>query len=252
MVSSIIQNLKYMNELIKITERDGKQAVSARELHAFLGVQTRFDMWAKRNILDNEFIAEGEDFCTIMCESTGGRPSTDYALSIVLSKKLSMMSKTDKGEMARNYFIECEKAAKESRKPLSHLEILVQSAQALLEQDKRISTVEQRLDKMDKDREENTKILLTVSVSTEKVPELSLRDKIRQCVNLYAEITGVDYKDVWHKAYAQLYYLYHISIKAYKKDKKETLLDVAERNQFLDKIYTVVSNMIREKQLTFQ
>lgn len=140
-------------------------------------------------------------------------------------------------------------ALKEQQKPLSQLEILVQSAQALLEHDNRISSVEQRLDKMDKDREENTKLLLSVSVSTDKIPELSLRDKIRQCVNLYAESAGIKHQDVWHKVYAQLYYLYHISINSYKKNKKETNLDIAERNQFLDKIYTVISNMIREKQI---
>lgn len=146
-----------------------------------------------------------------------------------------------------NAFNAMEQALKEQQKPLSQLEILVQSAQALLEHDNRISSVEQRLDKMDKDREENTKLLL--SVSTDKIPELSLRDKIRQCVNLYAESTGICHQDVWRKIYAQLYYLYHISINAYKKDKKETNLDVAERNRFLDKIYTVISNMVREKQI---
>lgn len=148
-----------------------------------------------------------------------------------------------------NAFNAMEQALKEQQKPLSQLEILVQSAQALLEHDNRISSVEQRLDKMDKDREENTKLLLSVSVSTDKIPELSLRDKIRQCVNLYAESTGICHQDVWRKIYAQLYYLYHISINAYKKDKKETNLDVAERNRFLDKIYTVISNMVREKQI---
>lgn len=148
-----------------------------------------------------------------------------------------------------NAFNAMEQALKERQKPLSQLEILVQSAQALLEHDNRISSVEQRLDKMDKDREENTKLLLSVPVSTDKIPELSLRDKIRQCVNLYAESTGICHQDVWRKIYAQLYYLYHISINAYKKDKKETNLDVAERNRFLDKIYTVISNMVREKQI---
>ena len=35
-------------ELIKITEQNGKQAVSARELHSFLEIETRFDIWIKR------------------------------------------------------------------------------------------------------------------------------------------------------------------------------------------------------------
>ena len=37
-----------MNEIINITEVDGRQVVSARELYAFLDIQTPFTMWAER------------------------------------------------------------------------------------------------------------------------------------------------------------------------------------------------------------
>lgn len=139
-----------------------------------------------------------------------------------------------------------EKALKEKQKPLSQLEILVQSARALLEQSRRIDNVEKRLDAMEQEREENGKILLSVSMSSEELPEISLRNKVRRLVNKYASATNTKQQDVWHKIYDQLYYLYHISVKAYKKEKKETYLDVAERNRFLDKIHIVISNMIRE------
>lgn len=140
-----------------------------------------------------------------------------------------------------------EKALKEQRKPLSQLEILVQSAQALLEQSKRIDNVEKRLDAIEQEREENGKLLLAVSVSSEKVPELSLRDNIRKLVNQYASATNTSQQDVWHKVYEQLYYLYHISIANYKKKfKGETKLEIAERNNILDKIYAIISNMYRE------
>lgn len=66
-----------------------------------------------------------------------------------------------------------EKALKEKLKPLSQLEILVQSAQALLEQSKRIENVEKRLDAMEQEREENGKLLLAVAVSSEKVGNFS-------------------------------------------------------------------------------
>lgn len=140
-----------------------------------------------------------------------------------------------------------EKALKEQQKPLSQLEILVQSAQALLEQSRRIENVEKRLDAIEQERVENGKLLLAVSVSSEKVPEISLRDKIRQLVNKYASATNTRQQDVWHKVYEQLYYLYHISIGNYKKKfKGETKLEIAERNNILDKIYAIISNMVRE------
>lgn len=140
-----------------------------------------------------------------------------------------------------------ENALKDQQKPMSELEILVHSAQALLDQSRRIEKVEKRLDAMEQEREENGKRLLSVSVSSEKVPEISLRDKIRQLVNKYASATNTRQQDVWHKVYEQLYYLYHISIGDYKKRfKGETKLEIAERNNILDKIYAIISNMYRE------
>lgn len=145
-------------------------------------------------------------------------------------------------------FDSMETSLKEQQKPLSQLEILVQSAQALLEQSKRIENVEKRLDAMEQEREENGKLLLAVAVSSEKVPEISLRDKIRQLVNKYASATNTRQQDVWHKVYEQLYYLYHISIGNYKKKfKGETKLEIAERNNILDKVYAIISNMVRER-----
>lgn len=140
-----------------------------------------------------------------------------------------------------------EKALKEKTKPLSHLEILVQSAQALLEQSRRIDNIEKRLDSMAQEREENGKLLLAIPVSTEKIPEMSLRDKIRQMVNRYSSAHNVKQQDVWRKIYDQLYYLYHISIRSYKKKNGESNLDIAEKHRFIEYIYNIISNMIREK-----
>lgn len=143
-----------------------------------------------------------------------------------------------------------EKALKEQQKPLSQLEILVQSAQALLEQSRRIENVEKRIEAMEQEREENGKLLLAVALSSEKVPEMTLRGKVRQLVNRYASATNTKQQDVWHKIYEQLYILYSVSIREYKKGKKENLLDVAERNNLLDKMYAIISNLVREANAT--
>ena len=79
-------------ELIKITDHDGKQAVSARELHGFLEVKTDFTDWCKR-MFEYGF-DEDKDFTPILGISTGGRPSTDYALSLDCAKEISMIQRT--------------------------------------------------------------------------------------------------------------------------------------------------------------
>lgn len=144
-------------------------------------------------------------------------------------------------------FENLETRLKEQQKPLSTVQMFALQANINLEHEQRLINVEQKLEALAKEREENTQLLLSVSVSAEKVPEISLRDKIRQLVNKYSSATNINQRDVWHKVYEQLYYRYHISINSYtKRDKRETNLDVAERNGLLDKIYTIISSLIRD------
>jgi anti-repressor protein len=98
-----------MNQLIKITENNGNKAVSARELHQFLEIETKFKDWMPR-MLEYGF-EEGLDFSSFLSESTGGRPSKEYALTLDTAKEISMLQRTDKGKQARRYFIGIEKKA---------------------------------------------------------------------------------------------------------------------------------------------
>ena len=123
-----------MTELIKITEQNGQKVVSARDLHNYLEVDTPLSMWMPRMI---EYgFDEGKDFITFLLESTGGRPSTDYALTLDMAKEISMLQRSEKGKTARQYFIACEKKLFEIV-PRTHLEVL-QSEMALLIESERV------------------------------------------------------------------------------------------------------------------
>lgn len=116
-----------MDNLITITEQNGNKAVSARELHRFLEAKTAFKDWMPR-MLEYGF-EENKDFSSFLSESTGGRPSIDYVLTLDTAKEISMLQRTDKGKQARQYFIAVEKQA--ILKPRTHLEV-IQSEMALL------------------------------------------------------------------------------------------------------------------------
>lgn len=106
-----------MEELIKITDRDGQRAVSARELHQFLESKQQFADWIKSRIEKYGFV-ENQDFEVIhkiTNNPNGGRPMVEYALTIDMAKELSMVENNERGRMARKYFIECEKKAKENQ-----------------------------------------------------------------------------------------------------------------------------------------
>lgn len=97
-----------MNGLLKIEVNDNQeQTVSGRELHMFMGIETRYDTWFNR-MLQYGF-EEGKDFCSKMSESTGGRPSTDHLMKIDMAKELCMLARNEKGKQARQYFLEVER-----------------------------------------------------------------------------------------------------------------------------------------------
>lgn len=107
-----------MNELIKITETNGKNAVSARELYEKLGYDlSQWPRWYKKNITNNKFAMEDVDYQTLRLNVDKGRPSSDFALSIDFAKKLSMLARTEAGEKIRQYFVDVEKRSLK----LSHL-----------------------------------------------------------------------------------------------------------------------------------
>ena len=101
-----------MKELIKITEKEGQQLVDARELHEFLGNKRQFADWIKQRINQYGFI-ENEDFSISQICEKGGRPRTDYIITVDMAKQLSMVENNEKGNQARKYFIQCEKKLKE-------------------------------------------------------------------------------------------------------------------------------------------
>lgn len=128
-------------ELIKITEHNGNKAVSARELHDFLEVKSKFAEWINRRIDEYGFI-NGQDFISfseISEKPSGGRPTVEYAISLDMAKELSMVERTEKGKQARRYFIECERRLKEQPK-LPILTIKQQRANLLMELTELIKT----------------------------------------------------------------------------------------------------------------
>ena len=116
-----------MNELIKVTEENGKQVVSARELHAFLESKERFSNWFERQLQygfeENVDYVGCKEFNTL-----ANQELTNFAICIDMAKEISMIQRTDKGKQARLYFIECEKQL-QSKAPKTLKEALILALQ---------------------------------------------------------------------------------------------------------------------------
>lgn len=93
---------------------DDEGYTTSKKLYEWLKLSPQhYSDWCKKNILENEFATENEDY-KINSRSkgslTGRGNTTDYKLSASFAKKLSMLQKNERGEQARNYFIGCEQA----------------------------------------------------------------------------------------------------------------------------------------------
>ncbi len=97
-----------MNDLIKIEINEKQEPiVNGRELHKALGVKTAYKDWFPRMV---EYgFNEGQDFCSILSESTGGRPETNHAIKLDMAKEIAMLQRNESGKKVRQYFIQVEK-----------------------------------------------------------------------------------------------------------------------------------------------
>lgn len=105
-----------MKELISLNtaEMNGTtiETVNARDLHSFLEVATRFNDWMASRIRDYNF-AENQDYVTFTENLVSGGKRTEYAITLDMAKELSMVERNDKGKQARQYFIDCERQARQ-------------------------------------------------------------------------------------------------------------------------------------------
>ncbi len=136
-----------MKELIKIQEQNGNSVVSARELHKFLEIDTRFAMWIKR-MLDYGFVQDVDFQClhkNVQMPNGGYKQVLDdYALTLDTAKEISMLQRSDKGKQARRYFIECEKQLKNKVLDLSDADVVLQLAQNFAEEQRKRLALEQK------------------------------------------------------------------------------------------------------------
>lgn len=140
-----------MEELIPISEVNGKRAINARDLHSFLESKQEFANWIKNRIKQYDFI-ESQDYQILYFDYQGNllniRPDnfiksenqqvskTDYILSISMAKELSMVEGNERGKQARKYFIACEERLQEISSPSYLISDPIKRAEKWIEEEK--------------------------------------------------------------------------------------------------------------------
>lgn len=137
-----------MNELLKVNYDNDRITLSARELHEFLGVSTRYNDWIKRMV---EYgFNENTDYQAITQKrvtAQGNETSfIDHEITLDMAKEIAMIQRSDKGKEVRQYFLELERrwnspeavmnrALEYSRK---QVKALMEEKQGLIEENKEL------------------------------------------------------------------------------------------------------------------
>lgn len=101
-----------MNEIITTIQNDGGEIiVSARELHEYLEVNTRYNDWFERMVAYG--FEEGPEYIAITQKRVTAQGNattlTDHHIKLDMAKEIAMLQKTQKGKQARQHFLELEK-----------------------------------------------------------------------------------------------------------------------------------------------
>lgn len=189
---------------------EGKQIVSARDLHEYLGVGRDFTTWIKERIEKYQF-EENTDFTIVSSfhqnGGKGGRPKTDYVLRLDMAKELSMIENNDRGREARKYFIECEKKLFDVSKYLKESQ---DDFSKLLDEAKGMTDLDWALDRSIKNLEKvrkRDKIILALHERNKKdlnENKILAEFKTRYAMSNFMEFKSIDTKNEKRECISEL------------------------------------------------
>lgn len=118
-----------MNDLLKInTENPERMTLSARDLHEFLGISSKYIDWFNRMV--GYGFEEDEDYRAISQkkETAQGNTSTytDHEITVDMAKEICMIQRSEKGKQAREYFIQLEKDWNKPEKVMARALVMAQ------------------------------------------------------------------------------------------------------------------------------
>lgn len=197
---------------------DEEGMTTARKLYAFLELDfSNYSRWCKSNITGNEFAEENVDYWAfVINDEWGGQATKDYKLTAHFAKKLSMQSKSAKGEQARQYFLKVEDKLKETVRhpvPMTIPEQIQLLAQGNVELNKRIDDIQTEFETLKMD-------LPILPIEAEKITEAVKRKGT--LVLGGKESNAYNSRSIRQKVYSNIHsnLRYQFQVKSYKAIKR--------------------------------
>lgn len=230
-----------MIELIKVLEENGEKLVSARELHEFLEVKSRYNDWIKNRIEKYGFV-ENEDFVTFTKNLVSGGIETNCILKLDMAKELSMVENNEKGRQARKYFIEIEKQFNKQKLPQTYKEALLELVRVEEEREQLLLLNKEQQETIDYQQET---IIHKEDVIIGLVDETELANK-RQRITQIVRFRSKNYQDRYRLLYHEFEKKFHVNLEMrlerYNKKNKPKLknkMDLIEKMNMIPQLYEI-------------
>lgn len=143
---------------------DENGMTTASNLYSFLELDpSHFSRWCKKNIINNKFAIENEDYTVFAIEGErhNPRPKTDYKITSDFAKKLSMTGNTERHEQARQYFIACEQGLKVSTQKIQSIINTDKLSCAIDNMNNTLSSINTRLTKLEEQSQSQQPVIET-------------------------------------------------------------------------------------------
>lgn len=96
-----------MNELLRVNYDSDRITLSARELHDFLEVKSKYADWFKN--MSAYGFEENQDYRAISKNLENGGRRIDHEITLDMAKEIAMIQRSEKGKQIRQYFLELER-----------------------------------------------------------------------------------------------------------------------------------------------
>lgn len=189
---------------------DDNGMTTARNLYEFLGLApTQFARWSRVHIENNEFYEENTDWVGFDIMSNGNS-CKDYRVTTDFAKHLCMESHSEKGKIARQYFIKVEDKAKEMVINRSKLSPQMQMFYAIADGQARIELEQKRQAEQIQRVEQRQQVLSETFEKSSDNEDFKVWCK--QCIKKIADsgkfchehYLNTRYRDAWNESYERL------------------------------------------------